>query len=144
MQIALINEVIAFLITHLLWGVNCYGTISGPIDTYRVPKILRRGLGNGKYAALSEIPPIPKHIRTPQRRGEIISSNIGATRFFERAPLSVLDSHWAPLTLLWRCNEACGLNWRDVVHVNNLSVERSEREKNSLDRSGFWELLNSP
>ena len=27
-----------------------------------------------------------------------------------------------PLTLLWRCNEVCGLNWMDVVHVNNLSL----------------------
>ena len=60
---ALINDVITFD-TACIRG-NFYGTLSGPMDTYRVPQIRISGLENGNMPRLRKFAQFPKRIRTP-------------------------------------------------------------------------------
>ena len=104
-------------------GVNFYGTLSGPMNTYRVPQIPTRGLGEWEICRVfGKFPNFPNKFELRSAVGRLSRRTLGRVDFFEMAHLSFIDSHRALLTLLWRRNEVRGLNWGDVVHVNNLSL----------------------
>ena len=117
-------------------GVNFYGTLSGPMYTYRVPQIRNLGVGkNGKYAVLAEISPLfQTHSNSLAPWGDYLLEH-WSDSIFRKGPFTISRFPLGPLTLLWRCNEVRGLNWMDVVHFKYLALRGTIRTREKSHRS---------